>query len=64
MEHFSPQGLAGVVHLPATLREVKERSVKGASLSVGAWGEDFFTGNSESYVRHVKEGSGNETPLS
>jgi hypothetical protein len=26
--------------------------------------ESFFTGISESYVRHVKEGFGNEPPLS
>jgi hypothetical protein len=29
----------------------------------GNWREESFTGNSESYVRHVKEGSGNGASL-
>jgi hypothetical protein len=31
---------------------------------MGTCRENFFTGDSESYIRHVKEGSGNEPSLS
>ena len=43
---------------------MQERSVNGNSLSIGTWRECSFTGSSESYVRHVKEGFGNGASLS
>jgi hypothetical protein len=51
-------------------RQLKEVCGSGASLSLcgssvrGTWREGSFTGNSESYVRNVKEGFGNEASLS
>jgi len=44
---------------------MKEGSRNGASLSMGAlWREHSSTGNSESYISHVKEGFGNGASLS
>jgi hypothetical protein len=39
------------------------RSVNGASFSVGIWKEGFFAGNSESYLKHAKDCSGNGAAL-
>jgi len=49
-------------------RQMKKGSGYGPSLSMeakGYWreGEGCFTGNSESYMRHIKEGFGNRTSL-
>ena len=51
-------------------RQMEKGSGYGPSLSLslcmgarGNWGEGSFTGNSESYVRHVKEGFGNGASL-
>jgi len=52
------------VHLPGTLRESK-RALCKCSVSLygsfvkGTWRESSYTGDSESYIRHVKEGFGN-----
>jgi hypothetical protein len=44
---------------------VKEHSVNGVCLSLWEFCEECsFTGNSASYVRHVKEGYGNAASLS
>jgi hypothetical protein len=47
---------------------VKDDFVKGApvygSSARGTWRERSITGNSESYVRHIKEGFGNEASFS
>jgi hypothetical protein len=69
--HFSPKGAhwgnleGGQDHL--LWKTVKERSVNRASLSMEVmekWRESFFIGISARYVRHVKEGFGNEPSLS
>jgi hypothetical protein len=40
---------------------VEERCVNGKSFSTGTWKKGSFAGNSESYVKNVKDDSGNGT---
>jgi len=65
----APLGNPEGVCLPRTLKESKKVLCKWiislyGSCVRGTWMEGFFTGNYESYVRHVNEGFGNGASLS